>query len=156
MKFRQVPIKSHKKADQIPWNSDWMPFFAPIKSAFFRTRIVTSRKLGPPCWQLQAPFLTVALLAVASGALWFWVYWQVQAARAWDATEHRKATREKRRKMVALAWFIQQTCGLNGTRVVSSTIKSGRFKHQTYAFHQENIWLIWDVSSKHHGDFPGI
>lgn len=29
-----------------------------------------------------APFLTVALLAVASGALWFWVYWQVQAARA--------------------------------------------------------------------------
>jgi len=30
----------------------------------------------------SAPFLMVAILAVASGALWFWVYWQMQASRA--------------------------------------------------------------------------
>lgn len=32
--------------------------------------------------QSKAPFLMVAILAVASGALWFWVYWQMQASRA--------------------------------------------------------------------------
>jgi hypothetical protein len=42
--------------------------------------------------------------------------------------------------------------------------KSGEFNHQKWEIqesnicikHQENMWLIWDVSSKHHGDFPGI